>query len=107
MAKFTDMEVFVGARTDKAAELTFFPDTKHEKEIWVPLSVLEDADVLDATNADGKVDVSIAKWFLKKNDIEYDTDGTTTRDTYDNFSDRDDDDMDDSDWGIDRYPREF
>ena len=74
MAKFAEMEVFVGNRTDKAVLLTFFPDTTREQELWVPLSVLEDADEIDATNKDGKTDVSIAKWFLKKNGIEYDAD---------------------------------
>lgn len=90
MAKFTDIEVFVGTRTDKAALLTFFPGTDNEEEIWVPLSVIEDPDVLDEVDDDGNVDVSIAKWFLKKNDIEYDSD-EDPEDTFDRFNGGEDD----------------
>jgi len=72
MSKFTDMEVFVGTRTAKAVQLTFFPDTDDETILWVPFSVLEDPDRVDEVDDDGKVDISIATWYLQKNDIEYD-----------------------------------
>lgn len=71
MAKYTTMHVAVGTLTDKAAELTFHEDTKEENTLWVPLSLIEDPDALDVLDDNGCAEISVAKWFLQKNDIEY------------------------------------
>lgn len=78
MAKFTDMKVSVGTRTSSAVMLTFHEDEPEENEIWVPLSLIEDTDVLDDLDSEGNCIVSIEKWFLKQADIEYDSDTDTT-----------------------------
>ena len=77
MAKYTEMTVCVTGMTDHAAQCVFHEDMPEETEIWVPLSLIEDPSVLDdpdATDADGNITISVAKWFLKKNDIPYDSD---------------------------------
>lgn len=97
MAKYVELVVFIGNRTDKAVELTFFPDTEEEQAVWVPLSVIEDPSVLDGdTDENGNAEVSIAKWFLKKSDIDYASwAAEPVQDTYDRFMDLPDEDDDD------------
>ena len=71
MAMFAEMTVSVVSRTDSAALCIFHEDTSNETELWVPLSVIEDESALDDEDEDANVTISIKKWFLKNNDIDY------------------------------------
>lgn len=71
MAKYTRMHVFYNERrTDAAYLFTFHEDEPEEEEIWVPKSLVPEISEVDN---DGNVEAVIAKWFLKENDIPYES----------------------------------
>lgn len=72
MASHTTLKVAVTGRTDRAIQVIFYEDLPEEQELWVPLSVLEDPDIEE--DDDGDAEITIAKWFLIKNDIPYEHD---------------------------------
>lgn len=76
MAYYAEMKVAVNGHTDLAARCVFYEDEPEEKEIWVPRKCLEDPMAVDPENLDddGNANISVAKWFLKENEIEYDSD---------------------------------
>jgi len=75
MAKYVDMLVSEEGRTERASKLVFYEDTKEQQTIWVPLSVILDETALDKVDERGLSTVTIAKWFLIKNGIEYNHEG--------------------------------
>jgi hypothetical protein len=77
MAEYAIMDnVEVISLGDRAVLLSFpedVTDTGIDKEMHVSLSLIEDVKVLedDSLDDEGKTSVAIKKWFLKKNDIDY------------------------------------
>ena len=71
MAKYTRMNVYWNDnQTDKAYLFTFHEDEPEEQELWVPKSVVEEIGEADAN---GDVEIVVAKWFLKENDVPYES----------------------------------
>lgn len=66
MTKYTTVDVFnVKRETAKAFKLKFVSDLSTK---WVPKSVIEDPDALEVGDVD--IEVNIASWFCKQEDIE-------------------------------------
>lgn len=78
MAKETSIEVKVLAFTDSALQARFYEDEPEQTDLWVPLSLIEDqaAEAIEAYTENPSNDVhtiTMQKWFLKKNDVPYDS----------------------------------
>jgi len=77
MAKYADMVVSVTGNTDLSVRCVFHEDEPEEQELWVPHSLIEDVNAAidpDLEDKDGNRTISVAKWFLIKNDIDYEHD---------------------------------
>lgn len=71
MAKYVTMRVYVSRIGDKAVLCTFHEGEPEEVDLWVPFKCLEDDNAIHDQDADGNADISVAKWLLKKNDVDY------------------------------------
>lgn len=80
MAKYKDMVVAITGRSAKAIKCTFNEGSAEEVEdVWVPLSVLEHPVDESDEDEDGDTIISIARWFMKKNEIPYHGDEESTQ----------------------------
>lgn len=73
MAKYADIEIVVLGDGDASVHCTVDDGGDYEQDLFIPHSQLEDLRPLDNTDKDGKCTVSVAKWWLRANNVPYES----------------------------------
>ncbi len=69
--EYVTVDAYVVGQTEKAVKLQIPDWDVDEAHIWVPKSVIEDVEsVLEELGGDESVDVEIAAWWARKNDLD-------------------------------------
>ena len=78
MSKYTDIEILILGDGDASVQAICDEGGDHETTLFIPHSVIEDLKPLDYPDREGKCQISVAKWWCRKNDVPYDSDSGWT-----------------------------
>lgn len=71
--KHADIEIIVLGENDASIHAVVDPDGDYEETLFIPNSCIEDLRALDGADTDGRCTISVAKWWLRKNNVPYES----------------------------------